>query len=457
MREMINCGFIILLNRVLLLGLVISVYFLQSCMQDLGKSKNNNEVKLLTSLDWGHTLHHNNAFSKDDKWIVFDGRNDETKIGETATVGMVNVRTGEERTIYQTRRQTVHGPGVGAVSFSPVKDEVIFIHGLPDANEEHPYAMSRRMGMLVDIHNSGQAFPADARDTSAPYVAGSLRGGTHSHCWSPDGSMLSFTYNDEFVEPDLRVVGVMVPSKEQIQVDQIAGNNNGRYYSAIVTEVVANPKPGSDQISKAFDECWLPIMGHTGELKQQAIVFQGNTINKEGKQVTEIYQVDIHQDKILNDTDAVGKEGERPQVPKGITQKRLTHTERGLSDLRHWLRTSSDGQFIYALAKDDQDRNQIVQYGMMTGELKYISAFDFSIASPINISYQGDKITFIAEQNVYVYSIAAKTLLQLTGYTEKDLALVGAPVFSRKGDKIAFNQFVNISGKENVQIKIIQL
>src|SRR5690606_29222827 len=119
--------------------------------------------------------------------------------------------------------------------FSPVRDQVIFIHGLPDANEEYPYAMSRRTGMLVDIHNSGHAFPADARDVSAPYVPGSLRGGTHSHCWSPDGTMLSFTYNDEWVEPDLRVVGVMLKPDQEIVVDERPGNSNGQYYSAIVS------------------------------------------------------------------------------------------------------------------------------------------------------------------------------------------------------------------------------
>src|SRR5690606_40249439 len=98
-----------------------------------------------------HTLHQNGVLSKDGQCIVFDGRNDDTKIGETATISMVNIETREERVLYQTTNQTIYGPGVGAVSFSPVQDEVIFIHGLPNANEERPYDISRRTGMLVDI------------------------------------------------------------------------------------------------------------------------------------------------------------------------------------------------------------------------------------------------------------------------------------------------------------------
>lgn len=419
-----------------------------------GKNSDSNVVNIITSLK-GHTLHHNNVFSKNDEWIVFDGRNDETKIGETSVIGIVNVETGEEKIIYQTEMQTVYGPGVGAASFSPVKDEVIFIHGLPDADEERPYHIARRTGMLVDIGREGYAFPADARDISAPYIPGSLRGGTHSHCWNPDGTMLSFTYNDELIESGLRVVGVMLESEKDIQVDRIPGNTNGKYYSAIVSDVVAEPTPGSDEINKAFDECWIsPSEGTTANY---SIAFQGSTFNEKGQPVTEIFLVEIEGEKVLTDKDAVGVEGERPQVPKGIKQKRLTFSDKGLSDLRHWLRSSPDGEYIYALAKDDKDNNQIVRCHIRTGELEYISNFDFSIDSPININYKGDKITFVANNNVFIYEIGNKKLLQMTDFLIHDLKVVGVPVFSRKDDKIAFNQFVEINNHVNLQIKLIEL
>ena len=93
----------------------------------------------------------------------------------------------------------------------------------------------------------------------------------------------------------------------------------------------------------------------------------------------------------------------------------------------------------------------------MTGAFNYISTFDFSVDSPINISHKGDKITFIADNNVYVFDIASGEVIPLTNYQEKDLPLVGAPVFSRKDDRIAFNQFVDSDNRENVQIKLIIL
>src|SRR5690606_20799436 len=98
-----------------LLCLALPLFYLQSCMNN--QEKNTSEITLLTKSDRGHIIHHSHVFSKDDEWIVFDWRNDDTKIGETSTIGVVHVGTGEEKIIYQTQHQTIYGPGVGAVSF----------------------------------------------------------------------------------------------------------------------------------------------------------------------------------------------------------------------------------------------------------------------------------------------------------------------------------------------------
>jgi len=415
------------------------------------QEKNNMERRIdsLTRSDIGHTLHHNNVFSPDNNWIVFDGRNDDTKIGETSSIGMVNVHTGEERLLYKTANQTIYGPGVGAASFSPVEDMVVFIHGLYDADSVKPYDITRRFGLAVNMYNPMVGMPMDARDSYAPYTAGALRGGTHSHCWSGDGRLISFTYNDEFVDPDLRMVGVMVPTEEPVVISSLEENNKGKKYAAIVTDVVRDPLPGSDEISKAFDECW--VSSHTN----YTIAFQGNTRNEEGETITEIYLVDIDPARILQDSSAVGKEGERPRTPDGIRQRRLSRTLKGLSDLRHWLR--SDGRYVYALAKDDDNRNQIVQCEVSSGRFTTVSDFDFSISSPINMSHRGDKITFVANNNIYLFDLAIKKSVMLTSNSPEDLKIVGAPVFSRKDDMIAFNQYAESNGNEYIQIKIVHL
>ncbi|MCX6215812.1 DUF3748 domain-containing protein [Spirosoma sp.] len=413
----------------------------------------------LTVLPTGHTLHHNGVFSKDGQWIVFDGRNDDTKIGETSTIGIVNVKTGEEKIIYKTANQTVYGPGVGAVSFSPVEDKVIFIHGLKDANAEKPYALSRRTGGGIDINHPGSLFFYDARDTSLPYTPGSLRGGTHSHCWSGDGQRISFTYNDELINPDLRVVGVMLPFTRGVKVEPANGNNDGIMFSSIVTNVVRNPRPGSDEINKAFDECWVGKNGYTlksGESIPHAIAFQGNVINKAGKQITEVFIVDIDAEKILADSAAVGKAGEGPRVPKGIHQRRITFSEKGLSDTRHWLRSSPDGKFIYALIKDQNEYNQLIQIEVNTGDVRFLTNNIFSIDYSFNLNKEGNKIAYVAQNSVYLFDLIKGVSIKLTSKDEGKI--LGAPSFSPHGHLLVFNQYVkDRNGGSFVQIRTITL
>ncbi len=405
-------------------------------------------IKQLTHAQMGHMLHHNSVFSADGQWIVFDGRNDDTKIGETSTIGIVNILTGEELIIYKTPNQTIYGPGAGAVSFSPIENVVVFIHGLLDANKDKPYAISRRFAMAVDITNPYLGVTLDARDVIPPYTAGSLRGGTHSHCWSPDGTMLSFTYNDEFVDADLRHVGVLITTDRAVHVPHAQGNYDGQKYAALLTTLQRQPSWGSDEISKAFDECWIGI-------NTSKIAFQGHTRNKNGDIITEIYTVDIDANLILSDENAVGKNGTLPQVPKGIVQKRLSYTNKGLSDIRHWLRSSADGKYIYALAKDEDNNNQIVQCAVATGDYKYITDYKFSINSPINIDPSGEKITFVANNNVYLYDLQKEKTIKLTNYSLEDSHIIGAPVFSPKENIIAFNQFETVDGQTNLQIRLI--
>lgn len=417
---------------------------------------NHKDNEPLTHSATGHTIHHNGVFSPDGRWVVFDGRNDDTKIGENAVIGLVNISTGEEKIIYKTQNPTVYGPGVGAASFSPVRDFVIFIHGLPDADREKPYAMSRRTGVGIDIHQPFQPVMMDARDVTLPYTPGSLRGGTHSHAWSGDGQLISFTYNDELADPDLRVVGVMIPCEKGVQADSAPGNNNGKDYSAIVTEVVRKPVPGSDEISKAFDECWVNgYIDKTGKKIPYAIAFQGNVLTADDKVKTEIFLVDIDPGKIMGDPGAVGNKGERPRVPEGIRQRRLTFTENGISDTRHWLR--SYGTFIYALAKDQKGWNQILRVEVNTGKTEWVSRNDFSIDYPFNLSHDGRKIGFVALNHVYILDLETRECRRLTpDHTAGKI--VGAPSFSPDGTCMVYNRYrMHTDGREYLQIEIIKL
>ena len=56
-------------------------------------------------------------------------------------------------------------------------------------------------------------------------------------------------------------------------------NNNGEMFSVIISKVHKAPQFGSNEIDKAFDECWIGVDGYikeNGERQKKAIAFQGN-------------------------------------------------------------------------------------------------------------------------------------------------------------------------------------
>ncbi|MCF3108847.1 DUF3748 domain-containing protein [Niabella sp. CC-SYL272] len=414
----------------------------------------------LTHSGMGHTLHHNGVFSADGQWIVFDGRNEDTRIGETSVIGVVNLHTGEEKMIYQTKNPTRYGPGVGAASFSPAANRVIFIHGLMHADKELPYDISRRTGVAVDLERPYQPVFMDARDQTPPYTPGSLRGGTHSHCWSGDGRMISFTYNDALVEPGLRTVGVMLNAGAPVLTDRAAGNNDGALYAVVVAAVVSQPRPGSDEISKAFDECWVGSSGYTnskGHRIPYAIAFQGNTRNEKGETIAEIFIADIAAAGVLNDTAAVGFPGERPHVPGGAYVQRISHTAKGLSPVRHWLRSSPDGRLIYALAPDENGVAQIISCTVNGGRIRYLTRNTAPVDYPFNLDKEGNHIAYIMNNNVYLLDLRTNKNKRLTSNQPEDPKVAGAPSFSPDGRMVVFNQYVAQGAAQWLQIKAVVL
>lgn len=409
----------------------------------------------LTFNDFGHTLHHNQIESHDGNYLIFDTRNDDTKIGETQFIKILNTETLEIKTIYSTKNQSTFGPGVGAATFCPTKNSIIFIHGIRNANQENPYSATRRTGVSVDLNLDEKTIFMDARNIFSPYTKGALRGGTHSHSWKSDGKWISFTYNDFVLEQeakinpnvkDQRVVGVMFSEKVEVPLDENLENNNGEMFSVIVSKVVPNPKNGSDEIEKAFDECWINGTNN--------IAFQGHVRNLEGKLKTEIYIATIPNKITITDTDNLqGSKINLPDVPKCITQKRITFTEKGISNFRHWLRSSPNGEIIYFLMEDNLNITQL--FGVNTNDFK-INQYTFlekSIDSPFNISKDGNYAVFFSDEKIRISSLSEKKSELLYDSKLFNNKLTGIPHFSNNGKKIYFNQFVpNKSHEEFIQI-----
>lgn len=425
----------------------------------------------LTNGPYGHMLNTSQVFSKDGKWLVYDTRNDDTKIAGTGSIEMVNVLTGEVKELYHTKNQTEYGPGLGAASFSPVADKVIFIHGIRNSDEKRPYGFSRRTGVAVEINNPQVPIFMDARAIKAPFIPGALRGGTHAHSWSGDGEWLSFTYNDYVIEQwsktdtnvqDLRTVGVMFPERVKVAEDVEGENNSGEMFSVIVTRVTEDLIAGSDDIDKAFDECWIGKKGYLdagGKWQERAIAFQGNVKDENGMRKTEVFVVDLPVDLnvIKSGKNLAGTASSRPDVPSGIKQRRITSTKEGVIGPRHWLRSSQDGTMIAFLSKDQAGFINAFIVSPNGGTVKQVTFNRFDIQSGLNFSPDGRYISYVAGNAIFVTALATGKSKQLTSTaTEKDRP-VGTVTWSPDGKTLAYNRFVENNDGRNLQIFLIQM
>ncbi len=307
---------------------------------------------------WNHELDNNDNFSPDDRFLCYDTRPGEGSIGACRTIEKVEIATGGVTVLYRAPHPVPdQGPGLGAVSYHPHDDRVIFIHG-PYTTTGFNYDQAHRFGVSVSGSGEGAAEFADARDVTPPFTPGALRGGTHRHEFDGSGQWVGFTYNDSIMKArgiDLRTIGV-TRLKRPVRVDADPRNASGTGFSALVVEVVRDPKPGSDEISRAYGDSWVGVSGYAkGDGKRQlARGFIGKTRDAAGGDVDEVYVVDIPSD--ISRPGRVGPlEGTEESFPApcaGASQRRLTWTsQRKYPGCIGIVRSSPDGEWLAFLAK----------------------------------------------------------------------------------------------------------
>ena len=424
----------------------------------------------------GHFLHTTQQFSPDDQWIVYDTRNEGSHIGRTCCIEMVNTASGEVRQLYQTEGQAEYGPGVGSATFNPEAQEVLFIHGLQNCDSLRPYGFSRRTGVMIRTDAPQQPVFLDARDVTPPFTPGALRGGTHAHTWSADGQWVSFTYNDDIMaqiskeegsrKKDLRMVGVMAPyGPVKVEHDGTGENIDGRLYSAVVTEVIENPPPGSDQISRAYEDGWIGTEGYRrpdGSRQKRAVAFLGDVRNENGQKLTEVFVADIPDDITLAafERPTEGTLYSRPLPPAGTTQRRLTHTQDrkypGVQGPRHWLRSLPDGSLIFFMMKDEDGQVQIYGVSPNGGDVQQITDNDFSIETAFNVSLDGKWLVYGSQEIAYITEIASGRAWQASPAPPVGASGMRAPNFSNAGQMIVYNRKVALQDSSYYQIFLLK-
>jgi hypothetical protein len=428
----------------------------------------------ITDRPTGHILTNTNVWSPDGRWIVYDTRSDPA--GEKFdgdTIEIVNVETREVHEVYRAKNDA----HCGVATFSPTENKVVFILGPEHPTEDWQYSAWHRQGVIVNVDTPGQAIPLDARDITPPFTPGALRGGSHVHMFDGMGEWVSYTYEDHVLasldasprraphDTNQRNIGVSVPGQSVRVSRDHPRNHDGSTFSVLVTRTVNKPRPGSDDISRAFEEAWIGNQGYVrpdGTRQRRALAFQGHVVTSSGATISEVFAVDLP-DNITMPGDGLleGTSVTRPAPPRGTQQRRLTYTANrkypGLQGPRHWLRSAPDGTQIGFLMRDDAGIVQLWTISPNGSEPHQLTHNPFHIASAFSWSPDGRSIAYIADNSIFVTDVTNGLSARLTPRTEDSTApLPEACVFSPDGKRIAYVRPVRQHRMHYNQIYVVE-
>ena len=401
-------------------------------------------MKQLTFAPRHHQLTNINVWTPDSQWLAFDVRPSGASFtGET--IERVNVETGEVAVVYRATQ----GAHVGVVTVSPAAERYVFIHGPENPDDAWRYDFHHRRGVVVE---NGVATNLDAMDITSPFTPGALRGGSHVHVFSPDGAWLSFTYNDHVMHEldpklDLRNVGVALPFGPVEPARHHPREYGGSHWCALVSRTTPTPRPGSDEINRAYEEGWVGAAGYRkadGSVQRRALAFIGDTLSPTGEKVPELFIVDLPEDEIVWKQANPGSTVTLPAPPAGVVQRRLTFTHNrrypGLATVpRHWVRSNPQGTALAFLMKDDHGVAQLWLISPEGGEPRQLTHGEQGVQSAFNWHPTGEALGFMQQNRIVLCDARTGDITPLTPAQASEIS-ADAVVFSPDGEKVAWMQ-----------------
>jgi hypothetical protein len=221
-----------------------------------------------------------------------------------------------------------------------------------------------------------------------------------------------------------------------------------------MTRTAAHPRPGSDEISKAFEEGWVG---------SRALAFQGHVVTDRGETIAEIFIAELPDDfTVVADGRLEGTPTRRPAPPRGVAQRRLTHTADhrfpGLQGPRHWLRSSPDGSRIGFLKKDDEGIIQFWTVSPASEPPVQVTRNPHPVASAFTWHPDGRRVAFVLHNSVCVADVTTGATARLTSRSGDVTApRPEACVFSPDGSQIAFVRRMPTAGGMSNQICVVTL
>lgn len=389
-------------------------------------------LKQLTFAQQSHQLTNAQVWSPDSQQIVYDCRRHQSKFDNTL-IETIDIYNGRINRLYES----TEGAHVGVVTAHPLKpNEYIFIHGPHKPDDRWHYDFHYRRGVILSLDDTLaiSLINFDGFYENQPWIPGVLHGGTHVHLFSPDGTKVSFTYDDYLLnthnkENAKRNVGVGFKCKDVYFVPTHKRQYVGTYYCTLISQTVARATWGSDEIEKAYEECWIGLKGYSLSNQQHqrwAVAFMGDLRDKSGDLYTEIFIVNLPDDtdkwqlsQSLYNQLKTNETYQLPPVSPYIQQKRLTFTQhrkyKGLcTQTRHWLRSSPCGRYIACLMKDDAGITQLWLVLTNNGELIQLTNSTTPMCSAFTWHPSGLGIVIVSDDTIQFARLADRQLIALS-------------------------------------------
>lgn len=404
----------------------------------MGWATNAPVERQLTFSPISKALDNNDNFSPDGKYLVYDTRDTVAEGLENSTrIMKVSVASGRESDVYRPKSVTgaQGAPGLAAASWSPVADEIVFIHG--PFVEETPrlgfYSQRNRRGAVVRSDGRAGVRFLDHRDVeSVSTPPGAHRGGTHRHEFSADGKRIGFTYDDFLLPSYGRNIAMLLPHAK--------APRGASHYFAVLLPIVPAAAAKAGELIRATDDSWV---GAKGFMR----AFVGSTIDELGRIATYLYAVDIPEDIDITTSDS-GTATRYPRPPKGLTIRRLAPAlSPGV------VRGSLDGRRIAYYAKDSHGTRQVFVIDSRGSELNsdpaltpvQVTSLPAGAAAGLRWHPSGNSIAVLSENGIAVTCVKPGPLFGRTVWLSRHGAgaePAEALVWSPDGKTLAFNRRV---------------
>jgi len=307
------------------------------------------EEKQLTNSPKNHMLDNNDNFSADGKFLCYDTREMfGSGIENSRSVEKVEIATGAETVLCEAKeKEFVTGakaaPGIGAASFLPTENKVIFIHGpnLEEVPVRGYYGKPNRQGAIVVADGKSPVTWLDKRDvdTSRDTIPGAHRGGSHRHEYTLDGKRVGFTYDDFILTNYERTIGY-------VETNHPKAPKPANGYFALLVPIVPTGKAKPGELEHAAADSWI---GEHGLMRG----FIGKVKEEDGTYTDSLFVVDVPANVDITTADS-GSATRFPSPPKGVSIRRLTHTPASGN-----VRGTVKGDRIAYFAKDADGKNQV--------------------------------------------------------------------------------------------------